>query len=490
MNRINFIYLFISALWAFISCSNEEIIEKIDDGNYTSKLNITLTTASSITKADDSETLFPATDKEKTIQSCVLGVFEKTKQGDYETVEILQPTLNEVTDNKGTYSIESNIELTFTKTYKLVVIANGTFDLYKGCETYNALKKVVEGAKSYDFQSDHLLKYREIEVGSGTSNELKVDTQLNIELTQLAARIDLKINVNLDGKRKLTEVSYETLDGTSLLGQDVENLKTFGGKVSNGLPEEYRSHDFYFQGRKVILKNPLSSSTKVGIIKDYTFNRINTYESWALIPTKILIKNIRSQVIAVLPADEIAGQNILGCCDYLLPDKKNIATQYLTFYTYQRLVRKNNSNNLSVEIEGNIYSAKIKEKVRLTGDCLAFNLKKKENLEDILKETINGNTSPIEINENGQGNACCILVEDRTNPMTEMPGVDEVLSQGSSIGIYEGGFDIAPEEGAPVAFGNYYKVTATITDLKLPVSLTWKVAGWNPIPDIVIPPFE
>lgn len=483
MNRINFIYLLVSVLLAFTACSNEELIEKHPDGNYTSKLNITLSTASAITKAGEQE-LFPATDQEKTIKSCVLGVFEKIKDG-YRTVEILQPTLNEVTGNKGTYSIESNIELTFTKTYKLVVIANGSFDLYKNCETYNALKGVVEGGEIYDFKPDRLLKYREIEVGFGTPNELKVDTQLNIELTQLAARIDLKINVNLEGKKELIGVSYEALNGSSLLGKDVDNLKLFGGKVYNGLPNEYSNHDFYFQGRKVTLENPLSSSTKVGVIKDYTFNRVKTYKSWVMEPTKILIENIRSQVIAVLSANEFD----LKYCNYSLPDKDKIVTQYLTFYTYQRSVGENSSNNLHVEIEGKIYSAEIKEKVQLTGDWLAFNLKKENLLDNLLKETIEGKTSSILIEESGQGNGYCILVEDATLGMEEIPGVDEIINRGDYIDEYNGGFDIVPVNGNTVQYGNYYKVTATIRNVKFPVSLTWKILPWSDI-FVQVPSFD
>lgn len=477
MNWNNFIYLFISALWAFTSCSNEEIIEKIDDGNYTSKLNITLTTASAITKAGDTETLFPATDEEKTIQSCVLGIFERTADGGYTTVSIINPTLSGISGEKGVYNIESDIALTFSKSYKLVVIANGNYELYKHCTTYNELKSIIEGGSKYTFQSSSLLKYGGIEVGVGTPNKLDVNTQLDIELTQLAARIDLKINVNLNKEKKLTNVSYETLKGESLL--DMNTLESIGADVSNGLPEGYSNHDFYFQGRKVILKNPSSSSTKVGILKNYTFNRVQTYQSWGISPTKILIKNIRSEVIAVIPDNEVNGQSILKRCDYSLPDEENVSTQYLTFYTYQRLVEENNPNNLRVEIKGSIYQAEIKEKVKLKGDCLAFNLKKKDTLDELLTETIRGEKSQIMINESGQGNGYCILVEDRTNPMQEMPGVDQILSEGGFVGNYEGEFDIIPEKGGPIAFGNYYKVTATITDLKLPVSLVYEVADWN-----------
>lgn len=488
MNWNNFIYLLISALWAFTSCSNEEIIEKRPDGNYTSKLNITLTTASDITKAGNNETLFPATDEEKTIQSCVLGVFEKTADDGYTTVSIIEPTLNEISGEKGAYNIESDIALTFSKSYKLIVIANGNYDLYKNCTTYDALKNIIEGGSVYAFQSSNLLKYGGIEVGAGTLNELDVNTQLDIELTQLAARIDLKINVNLNKEKKLTNVSYETLEGESLL--DMNTLTSIGANVSNALPDEYKGHEFYFQGRKVTLNDPSSSSTKVGILKNYTFNRVQTYQSWGINPTRILIKNIRNQVIAVLPGDEIYGQSILKRCDYSLPDKENVSTQYLTFYTYQRSVEENSLDNLRVEIKGSIYQAEIKEKVKLTGDCLAFNLKSQDTLYELLNKTIEGDKSQIVIEENGRGNGYCILVEDRTNPMKEMPGVDQIISQGNSVGEYEGEFDIIPEKGGAIAFGNYYKVTATITDLKLPVSLVYEVAGWNSANIEDIPPFK
>ena len=130
MNRINFIYLLVSVLLAFTACSNEELIEKHPDGNYTSKLNITLSTASAITKAGGQE-LFPATDQEKTIKSCVLAIFKKEGNA-YTKKAIVEPALEET--EKGTYNVVSNIELLFSETNKIVIISNGQLNLYYGCK--------------------------------------------------------------------------------------------------------------------------------------------------------------------------------------------------------------------------------------------------------------------------------------------------------------------------------------------------------------------
>lgn len=482
MNRINFIYLLVSVLLVFTACSNEELLEKHPDGNYTSKLNITLSTASAITKAGD-PVLFPATDQEKIIKSCVLAIFKK--EGDtYNKKAIVEPTLEE-TETKGTYNIVSDVELLFSESYKIVIIANGDFDLYSECESYQDLKDIKEGSSSgYTFQSDKLLKWGEKEVGVDTNTELTVNTRFHIDLTQLAARIDLKINVNLKDEKKLVDVSYEKTDGTSLIGNI--SLKDDDITVENGLPDKYTNHEFLFYGRTVTLENPTSSSTKVGVMAGKTINRTRTYDSWILEPTSVIVKNVRNEVIAILPE-----MDLLGSLSDLNLSEGGVNTQYVTFYTYQRSVEEpgNDLTNLRVEVQGDIYSAKVKEIMQVKGDFLAFNLKKEETYKKIIEETKNGETSPINVNATGEGQGWCILVEDATLGFEEIEGADVVVGKKSFVGEYTSGFDIKPVDGGPVAYGNYYKVTATIKSLKLPVSLECIIVPMGS-EEVIVPPFE
>lgn len=480
MNRINFIYLLVSVLLVFTACSNEELLEKHPDGNYTSKLNITLSTASAITKAGD-PVLFPATDQEKTIKSCVLAIFKK--EGDtYNKKAIVEPTLEE-TETKGTYNIVSDVELLFSESYKIVIIANGDFNLYSECESYQDLKDIKEGSNSgYTFKSDELLKWGEKEVGADTDTELTVNTRLHIDLTQLAARIDLKINVNLKDEKELVDVSYEETDGSPLIGQT--SLK---GEipVKGGLPDEYKTHKFLFYGRSVILEDASSASTKVGVMKSKTINRTRTYNSWILEPTSVIVKNVRNKVIAIFPEEDL--QESLS--DYDLSEGVN--TQYVTFYTYQRSVEDPDDylTNLRVEVQGRIYSAKVKEIMQVKGDFLAFNLKKEEIYNQIIEDTKNGKTSQITVSSTGEGQGWCILVEDATLRFEEIEGADVVVGEKSFVGEYKSGFDIKPEDGGPVAYGNYYKVTATIKSLKLPVSLKCIIVPMGS-EEVTVPPFE
>lgn len=484
MNRINFIYLLVSVLLAFTACSNEELIEKHPDGNYTSKLNITLSTASAITKAGDQE-LFPATDQEKTIKSCVLAIFKK-EGNTYTKKAIIEPTLEE-TDIKGTYNVLSNIELLFSETYKIVIIANGQLDLYEQCNTYDDLKNIREGSDNkYTFKSEELLKWGEKEIGADTEAELTVDTQFHIDLTQLAARIDLKINVNLKDEKELVDVSYEETDGSPLIGNI--SLKD-DITVSNGLPDDCKDHKFLFYGRPVTLTNPTSPSTKVGIMKDRTINRTRTYNSWILKPISVTVKNVRNEVIASLPEKDLLealGEHELN---------ENVGLQYVTFYTYQRTIKDPDdfSENLRVEVVGDIYSATVKEIMQVTGNFYAFNLKKNESTyNQIIEDAKNGVTSPsLTVDSQGEGQGWCILVEDATVGLKEVAGSDKVMNEneGAYAGKYTGGFDIATDSGDAISYGNYYKVTATIKSLKLPVSLSCIIVPLGS-EDIIVPPFE
>ena len=387
-------------------------------------------------------------------------------------------------DIKGTYNVVSNVELLFSETYKIVIIANGHLDLYEQCNTYDDLKNIKEkSGNKYAFKSDKLLKWGEKEIGVGTETNLTVDTQFHIDLTQLAARIDLKINVNLKDEKELVKVSYEEADGSPLIG----DISLKGDiTVSNGLPSEYEGHEFLFYGRPVILSEATSPSTKVGVMKGKTINRTRTYNSWILEPTSVIVKNVRNEVIAILPEMDLLGS--LSELDL----SKDVNTQYVTFYTYQRSVEDPDAylTNLRVEVQGDIYSANVKEIMQVKGDFLAFNLKNdKTTYDQLIEDAKNGETSSITVTSNGQGQGWCILVEDATLGFEEIEGADVVVGEKSFVGEYKSGFDIKPEDGGPVAYGNYYKVTATIKSLKLPVSLKCIIVPMGS-EDVIVPPFE
>ena len=162
----------------------------------------------------------------------------------------------------------------------------------------------------------------------------------------------------------------------------------------------------------------------------------------------------------------------------------------MTFYTYQRTIEDpdNNSTNLRVEIVGDIYSAKVKEIMQVTGNFYAFNLKNNEDkYNQIIEDAKNGVTSSLVVDSQGQG--WCILVEDATVGLKEIAGSDEVLTEKAYVGKYTGGFDIVTDSGNAISYGNYYKVTATIKSLKLPVSLSCIIVPLGS-EDIIVPPFE
>lgn len=485
MNQNNFIYLLVSVLLAFTACSNEELIEKHPDGNYTSKLNITLSTASAITKAGEQQELFPATDQEKTIKSCVLAIFKK-EGSTYTKKAIIEPEL-EKTDTEGFYNVVSDVELLFSETYKIVIIANGDLRLYSECKTYDDLKEITEGntGKNYAFKSDELLKWGEKEVGVSTGTDLTVNTQFHLDLTQLAARIDLKLNVEL-GEKKFLRSYYEFEEGGSLvemgnLTREKLKMEPYRGKETTGKDADLSGKNLYYQGRKIQIKNVASANCKFVFLDDYTAFSVKEYDSWTIDLDEIIVKNIRTNVIAVLPRRDYSN--------WLLPIYElsrlgNSSIEYVTFYTYERSASAMKEDKLHVEFSGKIYRATIKERKKVTSDFWFVNAQ----TQDIYNKVVNTLEDPVILEETGWGADKLMFPLDlHDEDYNEVEGTDAVV-ESTKVLInrnYTSGFDI-PETSAPIAYGNYYKVTAFIRNVTKPVSCDWEILPWSIKDDVTI----
>ena len=211
MKTKNIFLTAISALFIFAACTEEKII---DEPGVSGKgdLVIELSPSSVITKAAaTNEGYVYATEEELNVEDCWIFVFgenEKYITSQYFSGDALSETENEYVDtpapNGGSQTYKKGYTITLTGldygTYNFWGVANPTEanDAYKSCQSLDALKEIIEGGDSYQTafaeKADQLVK-----VGnkSATFNVTTVASPIQIPLTQLAARVELKVRVDI-----------------------------------------------------------------------------------------------------------------------------------------------------------------------------------------------------------------------------------------------------------------------------------------------------
>lgn len=505
----NLLFVFASLLPVLSSCTDEEAVDRLAEGHSTNKLTFLLTTSPTLVKADAPASEVIATPDELKIGSCILAIFEVGNNGMPGAKVCIQPYANLTSDKSAdngsplyTVSLPASVRLEFAKTYKIVIIANPASNMaatYSACPDYAALQQVVESSLDasgqYAFNPSALMKAGELLVGQSTDVPLSNATtseQLSVPLTQLAARIDLKIKVDL-GKRLVSE-KYTEVGGDVLL--DEGNIKS-GLSFESGLSSSYDVSNLYFKNRHITLDNPTGGSTKCVLLNNKQLIREHTYESWTIRDLLLTVKNIRGKVIAVLPAADYENDSRLTLIDrtFTEQERQDVLLKYVTFYTYQRTEAQSAQRPFEVQLSGDIYRAKIVEKTRVAGNFILLNLKRKDDLTSFLNKVNDPAVleSYLVVYATGAGSGLGVIAENRRQPVVEVPGEDAVVEGSvgtSTIGQYSGSFQIVPATGLPVASGNRYRITATIRNMSMPLGLAWEVAPWDNDYDVTIPPFN
>lgn len=503
MSLKSILLVFATVLLGLSSCTEETAIDVHPKEGFTNKLTFVLSTSPTITKADGATQI--ATADELNISNCILAIFESEDSGIGKKVCIASyaDMTSDKTASNGaplySVSLPDGVSLKFATTYKIIIIANpGNLDAYTGCVDYTAFENVIENTLkdgAYNFQSSTLVKQGVLLVGKDTDVPLSNNTtsdDLTIPLTQLAARIDLKIKVDL-GKKLISE-TYTEVDGTSILEEGNIKNTSIGTEVK--LSKELVSN-LFFKDKKVIVGKKEGADldgVKAISLADKEMIREHKYSSWTIKELSLMVKNIRGKVIAMLPAvDYEESATELALCNYTFgdPEKSDVLLKYVTFYTYQRNINVLFSDNcFEVVLGGDIHMATIVEKTTVKGDFLMINLKDKNSFTNFIAEANDPDKLELSINRPGNGEGNAVIVENRNTPITEVPGTDKVVGNiGDKIGPYSGSFQIKPKDGGPIALGNRYLVTATIKNLSMPVTLNWEVNSWSNV-TIDIPEFN
>ena len=247
MKTKNIFLTAISALFIFAACTEEKIM---DEPGVSGKgdLVIELSPSSVITKAaaEDKGYVY-ATEEELNVEDCWIFVFGEDKKyitSQYFSGDALSETENEYVDtpapNGGSQTYKKGYTITLTGldygTYDFWVVANPTEanEAYKSCQSLDALKEIIEGGDSY--QTAFAEKANQlVKVGnkSATFNLTTVASPIQIPLTQLAARVELKVRVDIPRQLKGGEYVYEGFPNANGVLTNAEIDKLTGSHIRN-----------------------------------------------------------------------------------------------------------------------------------------------------------------------------------------------------------------------------------------------------------------
>lgn len=367
MKTKNIFLTAISALFIFAACTEEKII---DEPGVSGKgdLVIELSPSSVITKAAATDKGYDyATEEELNVDDCWIFVFGESNQyitSQYFSGDNLLAADNGYVDNPGpngesqTYKKGYKVTLKGLNygTYDFWVVANPTEsnDAYGSCRSLSALKDIIEGGDTYKTafvdKANQLVK-----VGnkSATFNTTTVASPIQIPLTQLAARVELKVRVDIprqllggeyeyegfpNANGVLTNTQIDALTGTHSRNDDITNAQ-LQEKDSNGnFLYTYFGHPVKVSGKepKAIWVNSALKVIKHTKYKGYLLNEI-----------QLTVDDIRIKS-ELKPLSVTVGQLDNSVFE---PLEEQISTTYLfKFYTYAK-------DDLTIGLSGKLQEA-------------------------------------------------------------------------------------------------------------------------------------
>lgn len=485
MKTKNIFLTAISALFIFAACTEEKII---DEPGVSGKgdLVIELSPSSVITKAAATDKGYDyATEEELNVDDCWIFVFGESNQyitSQYFSGDNLLAADNGYVDNPGpngesqTYKKGYKVTLKGLNygTYDFWVVANPTEsnDAYGSCRSLSALKDIIEGGDTYKTafvdKANQLVK-----VGnkSATFNTTTVASPIQIPLTQLAARVELKVRVDIP--RQLLEGKYEypDLGSTSGVLTEAQLARLFpDGKIPGGVmtsAQELSERDSNGKLKYTYFGHPVTTTSTPKSAHPGALSVIKKtkYKGFLLKEIKLVVEDIRIKSELVPNKEEFEGQ--LGMASF--GPNEDVSTTYsFKFYTYTK-------ENLKINLTGDLYDAtyQVSQKGEVK-DCMFVNDKDPSEL----VTQINTNSGNIKEGETlhftggngwGKGGVGVMLCNEET-----WVAVDETITEdqtilGESKPYSSGSVTLKPEGGFQV--GNMYEASALIKNVPATGSL-------------------
>ncbi len=357
MKLRNIAVAFAATILTFASCVEESVItpEGKTEAGLPTTLNLSIATDGLITKAAPGGYVYANAD-ELLINRLAIAIFrDYGDDGVGERVGFGYATFEdgvanaECPDNtdRPAYSL-SNIPAK-TGDVKILVIANSTYskDQLEAAKTYEGFKGLMETnpddaeGKNYTFDQKELVKSGEFKKTLGTGHP-----QLHLELKQLAARIELKFEVNVPEEDPRYEAD-STYTKQALV--DAVNKKIIDSG-SSGNPNLV-TEDYYTDGS--------GGSTKHLIVKNNKVTERWITPKWAYDITSLTIENINTM------SDPILGDYTKGnSSSYTYNTQELLAEPYelefdpedriasVVFYSYEK--KYQTPSPLKITVGGNL----------------------------------------------------------------------------------------------------------------------------------------
>ena len=487
MKTKNIFLTAISALFIFAACTEEKII---DEPGVSGKgdLVIELSPSSVITKAaaEDKGYVY-ATEEELNVEDCWIFVFGEDKKyitSQYFSGDALSETENEYVDtpapNGGSQTYKKGYTITLTGldygTYDFWVVANPTEanEAYKSCQScqsLDALKEIIEGGDSY--QTAFAEKANQlVKVGnkSATFNLTTVASPIQIPLTQLAARVELKVRVDIPRQLKggeyvyegfpnangvLTNAEIDKLTGSHIRNEDVINSDLQRKDGNDNYLYTYFGHPVTISGGSKVKAIRVDNALKV--------TKQTMYSGYLLDNIKLTVDNIRIKS-ELDPLSVVVDQQLGSSVFNPLADE--ISTTYLfKFYTYTK-------DDLTISLSGELQKAEYSVSQMGTLDNAMFvNDKDLALVKKINKGDVEDGEVLTFAGGGGWGNAATGVLLCNQDAWT---AVDEEITgepvlEGEPKAYSSGSITLKPEGGFQV--GNMYEASALIQSVPATGSL-------------------
>lgn len=389
--RLRFLLYIVLGTAMLASCVHEDL-SPIPPQKGDASLTLTLKMGEVQTKAPGDEVPAPyewATRNELTVTKCVVAIFRFNESGDpdelvgYLNVGSTQLAPASVND---TLAYQINDVPAKTGSNRILVIANSDLD-FSTCLDYEDYQAMIEKTQFItDFDAKKLVKVGYIDKDIMPDNYTE---EIIVPMTQLAARVDMKLIVQLpkviEGKNadypaEVEEKVFATIGKQAGAGQ-----WTIGGITYTGREcKNHEGHTQYLYNKPYY--NPYTRQWETSLsggggqkfaeIDNMTIDSITTIGSWGLKLNSITVNNIQTQTpVLIESANTLALKQLEGgpWQKKFTPDSTVVDTFRLTFYTYQKDLYADDEDAevLNVTIDAKLakgtYDVKTKYKVQTFG---------------------------------------------------------------------------------------------------------------------------
>ena len=474
MKTKNIFLTAISALFIFAAGTEEKI--RAEPGvSGKGDLVIELAPSSVITKADPATNFGYqyATEEELTVNNCWIFAVQDNTIKARQYFSSPTQTTGPYEDKDDTYTKGYQVTLNGLNygTYDFWVVANPTGGAddsrYTTCVTLGDLKNIIEGSTTYNdaFPNPSQL----IKVGNKESGFDRANNKIIVSLTQLAAKVQLEIKVEL--KREQTSAYYKYYDKNwGVLSDDglldyndlVEILgipdlgPNHGGDITSDMVKGYKYFDF-----------DIALPGKSKGFSDVTINvkKVLVYEGYALQDLNLKVNGIRvnSQIGFPSSLDYDTPNyvdNIIEC--------GNIISYICSFYTYGK-------KSLDVQLVGNLLNGKFLYEQKGISSGIILNDAKSGNVNGIKEgRIIYPQTKALTFDNGWQGNTStwsAVLITNEEN--LELNG--DVVPVGEDVKTtpYDQTAILVPDNG--FINGHYYEGTIRIQSAPVSGQMTVEI---------------